>query len=120
LFDGNRRRSLWARALTRKPDSAQFPDPFYQAEFERVVLPQDCESVDDYARASRVGRGRRLTRAARREIWPVFAEYRAQLRAANLREPEEAYKDALAILKREGSSLGIRSIVVDEAQDLSP
>ena len=120
LFDGNRRRSLWARALTRKPDFAQFPDPFYQAEFERVVLPQDCESVDDYARASRVGRGRRLTRAARREIWPVFAEYRAQLRAANLREPEEAYKDALAILKREGSSLGIRSIVVDEAQDLSP
>lgn len=120
LFDGRKRREMWARALTRRPDAAQFPDPFYQAEFERVVLPQGCESVDDYVRASRVGRGRQLSRAARRDLWPVFAEYRAQLRASNLREPEEAYRDALAILKRDGSSLGIRSIVVDEGQDLSP
>nr|WP_299069805.1 UvrD-helicase domain-containing protein [Accumulibacter sp.] len=120
LFDGSKRRELWERALTRKPDDAQFPDPFYQAEFERVILPQGCESVDDYLRASRVGRGRQLSRPARRGLWPVFAEYRAQLRSANLREPEEAYRDALAILKREGMSLGISSIVVDEGQDLSP
>lgn len=120
LFDGAKRRDLWARALTRKPDVGQFPDPFYQAEFERVILPQGCESVDDYLRASRVGRGRQLSRSVRRALWPVFAEYRAQLRSANLREPEEAYRDALAILKREGTSLGIRSIVIDEAQDLSP
>jgi superfamily I DNA/RNA helicase len=120
LFDGAKRRELWARALTRKPDDVQFPDPFYQAEFERVILPQGCESVDDYLRASRVGRGRQLSRSARRELWPVFAEYRTQLRSANLREPEEAYRDALAILKREGMSLGISSIVVDEGQDLSP
>lgn len=120
LFDSTKRRELWARALTHKPDGAQFPDPFYQAEFERVILPQGCESVDDYLRASRVGRGRQLSRSMRRELWPVFAEYRAQLRSANLREPEEAYRDALAILKRDGASLGLRSIVVDESQDLSP
>jgi len=120
LFDSAKRRELWARALTHKPDSVQFPDPFYQAEFERVILPQGCESVDDYLRASRVGRGRQLSRSVRRELWPVFAEYRAQLRSANFREPEEAYRDALAILKREGASLGLRSIVVDESQDLSP
>lgn len=120
LFDGAKRRELWARALTRKADDEQFPDPFYQAEFERVILPQGCESVDDYLRASRVGRGRQLSRTSRRGLWPVFAEYRAQLRGANLREPEEAYRDALAILKQKGVSLGIRSIVVDEGQDLSP
>lgn len=60
------------------------------------------------------GRGRQLSRSARRELGPVLKEYRAQLRSANLREPEEAYRDALAILKREGMSLGINSIVVDE------
>ena len=120
LFDSAKRRELWARALTHRPDGVQFPDPFYQAEFERVILPQGCESVDDYLRASRVGRGRQLSRSVRRELWPVFAEYRAQLRSANLREPEEAYRDALAILKRQDSSLGLRSIVVDEGQDLSP
>lgn len=120
LFDGAKRRELWTRALTRKPDAEPYPEPFFQSEFERVILPQGCESVDDYLRASRVGRGRQLSRSARRALWPVFAEYRAQLRSANLREPEEAYRDAMAILKRERTSLGIRSIVVDEAQDLSP
>ena len=120
LFDSAKRRELWARALTRKSDGVQFPSPFYQAEFERVILPQGCESVDDYLRASRVGRGRQLSRSARRDLWPVFAEYQAQLRSANLREPEEAYRDALALLQQGKASLGLRSIVVDEAQDLSP
>jgi len=120
LFDTRKRNELWARALTCKPNDLEFPDPFYRAEFERVILPQGCECVDDYLRASRVGRGRQLSRPMRRELWPVFAEYRAQLRSANLREPEEAYRDALAIVRSKGFSLGISSVVVDEGQDLSP
>jgi superfamily I DNA/RNA helicase len=120
LFDSRKRCELWTRALTRKPDGAQYGDAFYQSEFERVVLTQGCETAEDYAVASRVGRGLQLTRTARREIWPVFAEYRAQLRAANLREPEEAYRDALALLKGKGVARATRSIIVDEAQDLSP
>lgn len=119
LFDEKRRRELWERALTRKPAAAEYPDKFYRAEFERVVLPQGCQTEEDYLRASRVGRGGQLSRSARRELWPVFAEYRAQLRAANVREPEEAYSDALAMLKQGKVSLGIQSIVVDEGQDLS-
>lgn len=119
LFDEKKRRDFWARALTRKPDGIEHPDSFYRAEFERVVLPQGCESAEDYMKASRVGRGVQLSRPQRAAMWPVFAEYRAQLRTANYRESEEAYRDALALLKNEGASLGIHSIVVDEAQDLS-
>ncbi len=119
LFDENKRREYWARALTRKPDALNHPDSFYRAEFERVVLPQGCETVEDYLKASRIGRGIQLSRPQRAVIWPVFAEYRAQLRTANYREIEEAYRDALSLLKREGTALGIHSIVVDEAQDLS-
>jgi len=119
LFDEKRRREFWARALTRVPDNVEYPDSFYRAEFERVVLAQGCESADDYMRASRVGRGMQLSRMQRKALWPVFAEYRAQLRAANYRELEEAYRDALVLLKKEGPPLGIRSIVVDETQDMS-
>ncbi|MBZ0097219.1 MAG: AAA family ATPase [Sulfuricella sp.] len=119
LFDEKRRRDLWARALTRKPDGVEYPDSFYRAEFERVVLPNGCESAEDYMKASRIGRGVQLSRPQRGAMWPVFAEYRSQLRTANFREPEEAYRDALALLKNEGASLGIHSVVVDEAQDLS-
>lgn len=120
LFDERRRREFWNRALTRKPDDVDYHDSFYRAEFERVVLPQGCESAEDYMKASRIGRGKQLSRLERQKLWPVFAEYRSQLRAANFREPEEAYRDALALIKKEKTTLGIQSVVVDETQDLSP
>jgi len=91
-----------------------------RAEYERVVLPQGCETAEHYMRASRVGRGGQLGRATRKAIWPVFAEYRAQLHAANLREPEEAFRDARRLLADKTTELGIRAMVIDEAQDISP
>jgi hypothetical protein len=119
LFDEKRRREFWSRALTRIPDNVDYPEAFYRAEFERVVLPQGCESAEDYMVASRIGRGVQVSRLQRKALWPVFAEYRAQLRTANFREFEEAYRDALVLLKKDGTRLGIRAIVVDEAQDMS-
>jgi len=119
LYDEGKRRELWKRAMTRCPDEIELPESFFRAEFERVVLPSGCDTAEQYMHASRIGRGRAMSRAQKRELWPVFAEYRAQLRAANLREPEEAFRDAAALLKREKMPLGIRAIVVDEAQDLS-
>jgi len=119
LFDEEQRRDFWGRALTRKPDGRDYADSFYRAEFERVVLPQGCQFVEDYVKASRVGRGVQLSRAQRAALWPVFAEYRSQLSMANFREPEEAYRDALALIKKERTALGIHSIVIDETQDLS-
>ena len=119
LYDETRRREFWKLALTRAPAGCTRPLAFLRAEYERVILPQGCETAEDYMRASRVGRGGQLARAERKELWPVFAEYRAQLHAANLREPEEAFRDARALLEREKESLGIRAIVVDETQDMS-
>jgi superfamily I DNA/RNA helicase len=119
LFDEKRRREFWSRALTRTPENVDYPESFYRAEFERVVMPQGCESAEDYLKATRVGRGMQLNRMQRKVLWPVFAEYRAQLRAANYRELEEAYRDALVLLRRDGTTLGLRSIIVDETQDMS-
>ncbi len=119
LYDEGKRRELWKRAMTRAPDGVELREAFYRAEFERVVLPSGCESAEQYMQVPRTGRGTAVNRKLRRDIWPVFAEYRAQLRSANLREPEEAFRDAAALLRREKVSLGIHAIVVDEAQDLS-
>jgi DNA helicase IV len=99
--------------------SADLSQHFMRAEYERVVLPQGCETAEDYMRASRIGRGGQLGRATRKAIWPVFAEYRAQLHGANLREPEEAFRDARRLLDGQATELGIRAMVVDEAQDIS-
>jgi hypothetical protein len=119
LYDEGRRRDYWRLALTRAPAGNTFPLAFYRAEYERVILPQGCETADDYMRASRIGRGGQLGRVQRKALWPVFAEYRAQLHGANLREPEEAFRDARALLQSQKETLGLRAIIVDETQDMS-
>jgi hypothetical protein len=119
MFDEGERRDAWNAAYTRKPDGVELTNAFYRTEFERVVMAQACETLDDYIKASRVGRGVPLTRAQRQLIWPVFAEYRGQLASKRAREPEDAYRDALALLRKNGANLGVRSIVIDETQDLS-
>ena len=120
LYDEGARRSYWQAAMSAMPASADLSQHFMRAEYERVVLPQGCETADDYMRARRVGRGVQLGRATRKAIWPVFAEYRAQLHGANLREPEEAFRDARQLLADQTTELGIRAMVIDEAQDISP
>ncbi|HFH3921597.1 UvrD-helicase domain-containing protein [Pseudomonas aeruginosa] len=119
LYNEADRRRFWQAAMSAMPASVDLSQQFMRAEFERVVLPQGCETAEDYMRASRVGRGGQLGRAMRKALWPVFAEYRAQLQAANLREPEEAFREACQLLRTEKPSLGIRAMVVDEAQDIS-
>lgn len=119
LYDEGRRREFWRMALTRAPAGNTFPLAFYRAEYERVILPQGCETADDYMRASRIGRGGQLGRVQRKALWPVFAEYRAQLHGANLREPEEAFRDARALVQSQKETLGLRAIIVDETQDMS-
>ncbi|HBP6668278.1 MULTISPECIES: UvrD-helicase domain-containing protein [Pseudomonas] len=119
LYSESDRRRFWQAAMAAMPAAIDLSTQFMRAEYERVVLPQGCETADDYMRASRVGRGGHLGRAMRKALWPVFAEYRAQLQAANLREPEEAFREACQLLRTEKPALGIRAMVVDEAQDIS-
>lgn len=119
LYSESDRRRFWQAAMAAMPASVELSLQFMRAEYERVVLPQGCETAEDYMRASRVGRGGQVGRALRKSIWPVFAEYRAQLQAANLREPEEAFREACQLLRNENPALGIRAMVVDEAQDIS-
>lgn len=119
LYDEKQRRTFWQAALSALPAGTAYSAAFLRAEYERVVLPQGCETAEDYMRARRIGRGGQLGRLQRKTLWPVFAEYRAQLHAANLRDPEEAFREACQLVVQEKPQLGIRAMVVDEAQDIS-
>lgn len=107
----------WKQALERAKPAA-FPESFYREEWEHVVQPQGIHGWQGYKRARRVGRGLGLNRAQRRQAWPVFEEYRLLLDEQRLREPEGAMRDAAALLDA-GAQVPYRSIVVDEAQDMS-
>jgi len=115
---GSKIEELWELALALDSDSG-FSPAFFRDEWEMVVQPHGCETWKDYKRASRAGRGVRMSRAQRRKIWPVFEEYRHLLERHGLREPEDALRDARALLDAGKVKVNVRSIIVDEAQDMS-
>jgi superfamily I DNA/RNA helicase len=112
---------LWQEAYTLAPVELGLPLDFYKNEWQDVVLSQGCQTKRDYLKARRVGRGTRLSRQQRQDIWPVFEEYRNLLLEQNLREPDDAFRDAARLITARGSeSLPYKAVIVDEAQDMSP
>jgi hypothetical protein len=111
-------REAWQRAMTLTNASLGLPPGFYEEEFDRVVSAQGVTTLDDYRQAKRTGRGTILTRSKRDAIWPVFEEYRTGLTSRKLKEVDDAYRDAAALLKDKPSEFS--SIVIDETQDFGP
>lgn len=110
----------WKDALAQLPPGLQFDSAFLRDEWEHVVQAQGLERLEEYLTAPRLGRGRKLSRSERRDVWMVFEDYRARLNARKIRESTDAMRDARRILETKADVLPYRSIVVDEAQDMGP
>jgi SNF2 family DNA or RNA helicase len=88
-------------------------------EWEHVIQANGISRERDYLRATRLGRGQRLSRKQRQAIWSVFEEYRAILNRHHMKEFVDAIRDARILLESRNSSPEYRAVVVDEAQDMS-
>ena len=108
----------WQRALDLERPDLDFPDGFYDDEWEQVVQAHAVTTLDEYLRVSRVGRGSRLNRAARAKTWRVFEEYRTQLAERGLKEVDDAYRDAALLLRNDPAALDYAAVIVDEGQDM--
>lgn len=110
----------WDRAMDQRDTDLDFAEAFYAEEWTHVVQAAGIKTEEEYLRIFRAGRGTRLGRSVRARIWPVFAEYRAQLAEQRIKEVDDAYRDAATLLEREQDSSGAdyASVIVDEAQDL--
>ena len=117
---GERTKPLWEKALSMAPSEPGLGDSFYREEWERVIQPQEITTFAEYLKATRVGRGVRLSRQDRKAIWPVFEEYRLLLNENRLREADDAMRDARALIREKGDILPYRAVIVDEAQDMGP
>jgi hypothetical protein len=115
---GKESQDLWDRALTLAPEGYHLA--FFREEWERIVQPQGIEAVREYLTCSRAGRGTRLSRRQRLDIWQVFEEYRRLLDEQALREPADAMRDARHILESSPDILPYKTVIVDEAQDMGP
>jgi len=109
----------WGNALNLVPGELALPESFYRTEWEDVVQAQNITSAEQYVKAARLGRGTRLSRDTKKRIWPVFQEYRAQMNEQGKKEYIDLIRDARSLLETRKISLPYRSVVIDEAQDMS-
>ena len=118
VFNQQSKDAAWSLAMDMADTELGLDENFYKEEWKDVVLANGCRSRDDYLKARRIGRGTRLNRKRRSQIWPVFDALRAEFRQQGLWEPEEARQVAADLLKASNRSPQFAYVVVDEAQDL--
>src|SRR5690554_843634 len=119
LLDAQQQKRLWEEAYAEKPATSDLGLAFFQEEWARVIQPQSIQSLDGYKRASRIGRGTRLNRQQRLEIWPVFERFRHLLASNHLKETDDVYRDARELLEANPELRpALCSVIVDEVQDM--
>lgn len=121
IYSDKTSETLWetARALLPEDSPAKrFPTAFFREEWERVVQPQEVMTATEYFKASRKGRGQALSRKERKEIWPVFEEFRIILNERKERQPADAMREARQFIEQNVKPLYF-AVLVDEAQDMS-
>ena len=112
-------KDLWEKALNNAPSELNLKPGFYREEWESIIQPQEIEKAEQYLTAPRLGRGTKLGRKERKLVWPVFEEYRLFLNENNMKETEDAMRDARLILEKGNLKKQYCGVVVDEAQDMS-
>ena len=95
------------------------PAKFVEAEWNRVIQMQGIETWDAYRTARRIGRGKRMPVAERRQLWPVF-EATLRMTAEKRVCTWSGMSTIASRLLREGKvSSPCTAVVVDEVQDLT-
>ncbi|MHA6802320.1 UvrD-helicase domain-containing protein [Salinifilum ghardaiensis] len=122
----------WENA--RMHAEGQWDAGFLQAEWNQVVLAQGVEERAEYLRASRSGRGTRISRPQRADLWGVFERFTQLLNAQGIMTFTQAASRAARVAQQlnpheqpvedSGARRAMlplyRHAIIDESQDLHP
>ena len=111
--------NLWEETVTGTDFSGEFPVSFYEEEYNRVVVAQEAFSLEKYVKASRTGRGTRLDRKKRMQIWKVFEAYQNLMKENQVRDINTAMYECRLLIEKTSSETRYKHVIVDEGQDLS-
>jgi len=119
VVDGGERRRLMELAVA-DVGVTEYAAAFLREEWDVVVQQQDVTDRDGYFTARRVGRGTRLSRKQRSEVWEVFRRYRELLQQSQRIEWQDLVREARLYLQKEGTGLPYCAVLADEIQDFTP
>ncbi|GAB6553525.1 ATP-dependent helicase [Bacillus cereus] len=101
-------------------DELGLEESFYREEWEEVVQTIGITTEREYLTAKRSGRGTRINRLQRKQIWKVFEDYRNFLNRHQIKEWVDIVREARLLLENGQLTLPYQAVIVDEAQDLHP
>lgn len=110
---------LWQKAVVNSLSDLDFSWSFYKDEWNRVVIPQEALSLEKYVKAKRTGRGVRLDRKKRIEVWEVFDAYLSLMKEEQIRDINMAMYECSKLFSSSGTKSKYVHIIVDEGQDFS-
>lgn len=93
---------------------------FLRAEYEEVIRKKRIRTLDDYLRVRRQGQGEGLSAAARRSIWPFFDALLQRQQDQRLIDFDDLAEMIVYAVRGGRIQPMFDSIIIDEAQDLSP
>lgn len=111
--------ALWKQAMEIAETDLSFDASFYEDEWNRVAIAQEAVTLEKYLKASRVGRGTRLDRRKRMQIWKVFEAYQNLMKETQIRDINTAMYECTQLLKASKTSPKYAHVIVDEGQDFS-
>ena len=111
--------SLWEDAVNASLTELGFPAGFYEEEYNRVIVAQEAFTLQQYVQASRNGRGTRLDRKKRMEVWKVIESYQRLMKERGIRDVNTAMYECKTLLQKGNLRPRYKHVIVDEAQDLS-
>lgn len=110
---------LWEKAVIIANNDLPYDVSFYEEEWNRVVIAQEALTLEKYVKATRNGRGTRLDRKKRMQVWKVFENYQNLMKENQIRDINTAMYESSKLLASNGKSGRYVSIIVDEGQDFS-
>lgn len=111
---------MWKKAESYTAEDFDLPDGFFQEEWEAVIQAQGIQTLAEYVKAPRPGRGVRLDRKLRMRVWKVFEEYRALMDAEKVCDAACAMNECAQLLSAGPEVRLYSSVIVDEGQDFGP
>lgn len=111
--------SLWEEAIASAGETLGFPPNFYADEWNRVIVANEAFSLPLYVKAPRIGRGTRLDRKKRLQIWKVIEAYQRLMKERNVRDVNMAMYECCTILAKMPQEMLYKHVIVDEGQDFS-
>ncbi len=110
---------LWDDAVNGSLTDLDFDSSFYEEEYNRVIVTQEAFTLPQYVKADRNGRGTRLDRKKRIEVWKVIETYQRLMKERGIRDINTAMYECKTLLQKSNARPRYKHIIVDEGQDLS-